>query len=211
MNFTFNEEVKSSHKKQSSINVSLVQDVEKEEAIAPAPVVPTLEDKTETKKTQEIKQATLLKKQIITEKRIAPIAAPAKKALIVESSKSLKVNDQASTVQVEQARKQILRNKLIARYKKLKNSYNQDLELYLDKHRRFPLLARRFGHEGLVKYKVRIEKDGTFSKIIKVSSSGYETLDSESLSLLKQASGFKPLPSSLPFLTLNIPIEYKLH
>ena len=92
----------------------------------------------------------------------------------------------------------------------LKKEYDQLLKEYLEQHKRFPTLARRFNQEGIAKYKVRIEKDGTFSSIKRLESTGFESLDSESMKLIQSASGFKPIPRQFSYLNLTIPIEYSL-
>lgn len=85
------------------------------------------------------------------------------------------------------------------------------LQSYLIKHKNYPALARRLGLEGLVKYKILVNKQGQFTHIQRVLSSGHELIDQASLKLLQKASGQKKLQDQLEALSIVVPIDYRLH
>ena len=81
----------------------------------------------------------------------------------------------------------------------------------LEKHKNYPLIARRLGIEGTVTVEFAIKKDGSLKYVKIVSSSGSSILDSAAEKLVK-ACHFPPLPANFKEdnFKVKIPIHYKL-
>lgn len=82
----------------------------------------------------------------------------------------------------------------------------------LNKHKRYPYPAKRARHEGTVKLRFVIEKDGRVTRFEIAESSGYPLLDNATIEMLKRASPLPPIPDHLERdrLTVALPIEFSL-
>lgn len=90
-------------------------------------------------------------------------------------------------------------------------TYAQELHLFIEKHRRYPIQAQRLKQEGTAVISLVILKNGTFEKIQLVESSGYKILDSAALKTLKSLERFNPLPNqNLIRQEFVIPMFYKV-
>lgn len=88
------------------------------------------------------------------------------------------------------------------------SGYQSALNSKLEANKTYPMSARRRGIEGTVKLKLTIAENGTLLESLVVSSSGYDTLDSEALKLVK--SVFPVRHNSDKQVSLVVPIVYKL-
>ncbi|WP_277656116.1 energy transducer TonB [Seleniivibrio woodruffii] len=88
------------------------------------------------------------------------------------------------------------------------SGYQSVLNSKLEANKTYPMSARRRGIEGTVKLKLTIAENGTLLESLVVSSSGYDTLDSEALKLVK--SVFPVRHNSDKQVSLVVPIVYKL-
>ena len=146
-------------------------------------------------------------KETIQKPSLEPRPQPESKPLVKMTNKKISAETQIKPIKRSEIE---VRREQIRQALGLKKEYDQLLKTYLEKRKRFPTLARRFNQQGVAKYKIRIEKDGTFSNIKRLESTGFESLDNESMKLIQSASGFKPIPRQFSFLNLTIPIEYSL-
>jgi len=88
------------------------------------------------------------------------------------------------------------------------SGYQSVLNSKLEAGKTYPMSARRRGIEGTVKLKLTIAENGALLESLIVSSSGYDTLDSEALKLVK--SVFPVRHNSDKQVSLVVPIVYKL-
>lgn len=90
--------------------------------------------------------------------------------------------------------------------------YFSQLAAALNQHKRYPYPAKRARHEGIVKLRFVIEKDGTVTQYEIADSSGYPLLDNATIEMVKRASPLPPIPAHLKRdrLTIVLPIEFSL-
>lgn len=90
--------------------------------------------------------------------------------------------------------------------------YFSQLAAALNRHKRYPYPAKRARHEGIVKLRFVIEKDGTVTHYEIADSSGYPLLDNATIEMVKRASPLPPIPAHLKRdrLTVALPIEFSL-
>ncbi|SMP17688.1 outer membrane transport energization protein TonB [Desulfurobacterium pacificum] len=95
--------------------------------------------------------------------------------------------------------------------KREKEEYLKLIIAELEKHKKYPLIARRLGIEGTVTVEFIVKKDGSLKYVKIVSSSGNSILDSAAEKLVK-ACHFPPLPADFKedSFKVKIPIHYKL-
>jgi protein TonB len=95
--------------------------------------------------------------------------------------------------------------------KREKEEYLKLIIAELEKHKKYPLIARRLGIEGTVTVEFVVKKDGSLKYVKIVSSSGNSILDSAAKKLVK-ACHFPPLPADFKedSFKVKIPIHYKL-
>lgn len=90
-------------------------------------------------------------------------------------------------------------------------SYVQKLKLYIEKNKHYPRQAIRLKQSGVVKLRLRINKQGVFSGVELVGSSEFPILDEAALNLIKKIGKFNPLPSKIkPNSYFTVPIAYSL-
>jgi len=94
---------------------------------------------------------------------------------------------------------------------KLQEQYLKAVISELEKHKRYPPIARRLGIEGTVTVEFSINKDGKLKYVRIASSSGSSILDSAAKKLVKSCH-FPPLPPDFDHdsFKVKIPIHYKL-
>jgi protein TonB len=88
-------------------------------------------------------------------------------------------------------------------------TWKREVVTLLERHKRYPAIARDHGEQGVVQLSFSLDQQGhvTASRIIK--SSGYEALDKETLDLVKRAEPFPPPPGGT--IDLTVPIHFNLH
>jgi TonB family protein len=77
-------------------------------------------------------------------------------------------------------------------------SYEQVLAAWLERHKRYPLLARRRGSQGTTAIRIRIGRDGRVLASEIERSSEQSILDEAALSMVRQADPFPSMPADLP-------------
>lgn len=84
--------------------------------------------------------------------------------------------------------------------------------LALREHFSYPVLARRYGWQGLVEMRLRIEADGRLSHIELARSSGYATLDQAALNSTRRINTLHEAATWLrgSYMDLSLPVEYRL-
>jgi len=90
--------------------------------------------------------------------------------------------------------------------------YEELLFAWMNRHKEYPLLARRRGIQGRGSLRVRIDRDGRVLERAVASSTGESVLDQAALDMVRRASPFPRLPqdywgASFEFVA---PIEYRL-
>lgn len=82
----------------------------------------------------------------------------------------------------------------------------------LNKHKRYPYPAKRARHEGIVKLRFVIDKEGNLLDYAITGSSGYALLDNAVIEMLKRAAPLPAIPDHLnqDQLTIALPIEFSL-
>ncbi len=94
----------------------------------------------------------------------------------------------------------------------LRTAYEQQLFLWLEKHKDYPLVARRRGLEGVATLRVRIARDGHVLGTTMVHGSGEPMLDAATLDLASRADPFPRVPASIDGgeFEFTVPVEYRL-
>jgi protein TonB len=91
-------------------------------------------------------------------------------------------------------------------------TWKREVVTLLERHKRYPAVARDHGEQGIVQLAFSLDQQGhvTASRIIK--SSGYEALDKETLELVKRAEPFPPPPAGMAggSIDLTVPIRFNL-
>ena len=95
----------------------------------------------------------------------------------------------------------------------IETGYTSELLQAIERHKRYPLKARRRGQEGEVNIRFSILKDGEITAIQVASSSGYASLDRASSSALVRLNRFKPIPWQLgrESWDFQVPVSFKLN
>ncbi len=90
-------------------------------------------------------------------------------------------------------------------------NYAAEIRGRINKVKRYPLMARKFGKQGTVEVKFSVDQNGKLLDKQIVSSSGFNSLDKAALRSLGQASPFSPLPDALVGpQTFNVHINFFL-
>ena len=94
----------------------------------------------------------------------------------------------------------------------LRTAYEQQLFLWLEKHKDYPLVARRRGLEGVATLRVRIARDGHVLGTTMVQGSGEPMLDAATLDLASRADPFPRVPATIEGgeFEFTVPVEYRL-
>ena len=90
--------------------------------------------------------------------------------------------------------------------------YAQLVQEIIQKQFFYPKEAKDKDLSGTVVLSLHIFSDGTISDVSLSHSSGFESLDTSAVSLVRNIAGFEPFPDALPLedLWIDIPIEYHL-
>ena len=90
-------------------------------------------------------------------------------------------------------------------------SYAARLAAHLNRHKRYPLAARRRGEEGVVELRLLIGRDGTVIQG-RVSLPGPKALSEAALRMLEEAKPLPPFPDGMPQSRIDVvvPISFKL-
>ncbi|MFQ5883323.1 MAG: energy transducer TonB [Candidatus Methylomirabilales bacterium] len=83
--------------------------------------------------------------------------------------------------------------------------WREFLRQRIERAKRYPALARRWGMEGTAEVEFRIARDGSVERITVVRSSGFPLLDEASVKTVKRAAPLPFIPG-----TIRIPISYRL-
>lgn len=95
----------------------------------------------------------------------------------------------------------------------LENTYLSNIRAKIEKHKRYPKIAKRLKQTGDVVISFDILKDGQIANIQIVCSSKFERLDSASIELLSDIGAFEAIPSELKkeIWNIQIPISYQIN
>lgn len=90
-------------------------------------------------------------------------------------------------------------------------SYAARLAAHLNRHKRYPLAARRRGEEGVVELRLLIGRDGTVIQG-RVSLPGPKALSEAALRMLEEAKPLPPFPDAMPQSRIDVvvPISFTL-
>ncbi|PNU21266.1 hypothetical protein C2E25_02950 [Geothermobacter hydrogeniphilus] len=81
----------------------------------------------------------------------------------------------------------------------------------IDRSKRYPLMARRGGQQGVVLIDFEINAEGKLCRCEVERSSGFKLLDRAALKAVRAAAPFSPLPDDFdPRLALQLPIRFEL-
>ena len=92
------------------------------------------------------------------------------------------------------------------------DSVRLDLMNWLERHKRYPIAARRKGVQGAVLVRFVVNSEGVLLEKELLESSGSKHLDSAAMKLLSRAAPYPKLPEQLmaDVLEVRLPIEYRL-
>ncbi len=93
-----------------------------------------------------------------------------------------------------------------------RDRYLSDLRTTLEARKKYPPLSRRMAESGRVLIRFQIARDGQFSNVTVLKSSGYERLNSAALALVQELARYREFPSAImeSSLSVEIPIDYVL-
>ena len=93
-----------------------------------------------------------------------------------------------------------------------KQHYLAALAAEINRNKYYPLSSRRRGEEGTVLVRFVIQKDGDFSDLSVVESSGSRRLDKAALKTLRRVAPFRKIPESVgrSHWSITVPIAFSL-
>lgn len=91
-------------------------------------------------------------------------------------------------------------------------NYIAQLRSWLERHKRYPGMARRRGEEGIVMLSLDLDRHGRLLSRRVLRSSGHQDLDAAALAMLERASPLPPFPADLgeSRLSLVLPVAFSL-
>lgn len=91
-------------------------------------------------------------------------------------------------------------------------NYYRTLMSWLNKHKQYPVQAKKAKQQGVVVVRFTFGRDGTVVSADIKTSSGYAALDEEALGILRRASPLPEMPKTMKQqqLTIALPIEFTL-
>jgi len=90
--------------------------------------------------------------------------------------------------------------------------YLGEVHLEIDRHKRYPLMARRGGQQGVALVDFQLDEQGRLCRCVLATSSGFRLLDQAALKAVRAAAPFSALPEGLGGrLELRVPIRFELH
>ena len=87
------------------------------------------------------------------------------------------------------------------------SAWQRKISTLLERNKRYPPNARH-GEHGIVRLAFSLDSHGRVATSQIIQSSGYETLDKETLELLKRIQSFPPPPPGMIGSTLTVPINF---
>ena len=87
------------------------------------------------------------------------------------------------------------------------SAWQRKISTLLERNKRYPPNARH-GEHGIVRLSFSLDSQGRVATSQIIQSSGYETLDNETLELLKRIQSFPPPPPGMIGTTLTVPINF---
>nr|WP_093188078.1 energy transducer TonB [Thiocapsa sp. KS1] len=95
---------------------------------------------------------------------------------------------------------------------KSKDRYYAELAAWLERHKRYPALARKMRQEGIVRVRFVIDRNGRVISHRIETSSGHTALDDAASELLRRASPMPAIPARMgqSRLEIVVPIAYRL-
>lgn len=90
--------------------------------------------------------------------------------------------------------------------------YLFELRKLLERKKRYPMMARKMGHEGRVLVSFTLAPDGSVTKSEVIEKAEFESLNEAAHDLVKSIHGAKPFPEEIHKTTWNItlPIDFSL-
>lgn len=153
------------------------------------------------------KKAVIENKPIIKPKIIKPQIAA-----ITDVSKKSVTNDKPVPKKYIASTKSI--DKLPDKFAKERASYLAQLSRWLEKHKKYPAIARRRGHQGQAVVKFSINSTGQLVNHQLIEACEYQSLNTAALKMLERASPMPKPPESLigdkNQLTYTIPVNFSL-
>lgn len=96
--------------------------------------------------------------------------------------------------------------------KALLATYASGVKSSIVRHKAYPAIAERLGHEGSVKVGFTVDASGSLGSVAVKSSSGYDELDNAALDAVRAAAPFEPIPEDTgkDHLSLSITLNFSL-
>ncbi len=90
--------------------------------------------------------------------------------------------------------------------------YMQTLQVWLERHQRYPRRARRKQQEGTAIVRIVVDRDGEITSYELIQSTGYRLLDKEVREMIERASPLPAIPTEMTHsrLEIKIPIAFSL-
>lgn len=90
--------------------------------------------------------------------------------------------------------------------------YDTALYVWIKANQKFPRMARRLGHEGVVKVEFTLHPDGKMTNAKVVGESDYQTLNKAAIELIYASSPFRPFPKNWDKnpVSRTVPVNYTL-
>jgi protein TonB len=91
-------------------------------------------------------------------------------------------------------------------------SWQKSLIFHLNKHKKYPHVARKNGEEGVANVSFTLDRSGKVINARLDKTSGSTLLDEEAIEVLNRASPFPSPPTDVPDLTihLSLPIQFRI-
>lgn len=151
-------------------------------------------------KKELVKKIETPKKQIIENKK--------------EEIKEEKVEEKTniSTTNREQVQKEILEEKNKELEKKFIDEYGKRLREEINKNKNYPTISKKLKEEGEVIVRFKVLKNGTFTNIHLVKSSGKQRLDNSAIEAIEVTKQFEPFNAQITkeYIEYNLPLLFTL-
>ena len=143
----------------------------------------------------------IVKKKLIVKEKEKEVIKERKKISIAEEK-----------IKIEKRKAQESQLLIIKQSKKSKENYFSKLKQYIASYKSYPSISRRLEQEGTSMVSFRVLRNGSFTNIKLIHSSGEERLDDAALESIHEAEKFKPFDSTIKekYLDFKVQLEYKL-
>ncbi len=164
-----------------------------------------------------IKKETKLEKPIVKKEPVKKVLKEIKEPKIkkTEVKKEVVEKIQKQNTPPKKAQKESKKQaaKSLEKFKKYKEDYKTKLRAAIDKNKKYPIAAKRLKQQGLVTISFLVLKDGEFTKIKILKSSGIKRLDKAALKAVQNTKRFKAFPKEInkESLDFDLPIQFVLH